>query len=237
MDLSQIYYREFEAKILRTFHLTHLQILSNPKFETSSENLIQPQTSLVGNQSPAHHANFSKQLSHPKDSIPTLQQLPPGESTDSGTYPENAKMFIWSFLYASWWNVFLESTKAEKGIPVPSLLEPLSVEMTEVRNGESRNRQNMMLRLDKDYTPFQIAQYVYQTGDEKGVSQLFIDMIQDGQSMVCIFKKVSNKTHVCYPDFQFSNTDNFQVSRDDMILFLENVQQELDRFRKSGAVS
>lgn len=53
-------------------------------------------------------------------------------------------------------------------------------------NDEGRKKEEIVLRLDKDYVPTQIADYVYRTGDERGISQLFGDMIHDGQVIYCL---------------------------------------------------
>lgn len=87
---------------------------------------------------------------------------------------------IMAFTYAGFF-------KADRGIPVPSLLELLRVKVPRSGNVENRKKEEILLRLDKDYTTSQIADYVHKTGDERGISQLFIDMIHDGQVIPNIF--------------------------------------------------
>lgn len=42
----------------------------------------------------------------------------------------------------------------------------------------------LVLKLDRDYTPMDIAEYIYVTGDEKGFAQGVAEMIEDGEIMV-----------------------------------------------------
>lgn len=43
---------------------------------------------------------------------------------------------------------------------------------------------DLLLKLDRNYTPKEIAEYIASTGDEKGIIQVIAEMVQDGQIMV-----------------------------------------------------
>lgn len=49
--------------------------------------------------------------------------------------------------------------------------------------GEEKTTE-LLLKLDRDYNPAEIAEYIYRTGDEKGFTQVIADMMEDGQVMV-----------------------------------------------------
>ncbi|CAL8141197.1 unnamed protein product [Orchesella dallaii] len=76
--------------------------------------------------------------------------------------------------------------------------------LLEMGKEDEKNSNHLILKLDRNYTPNEIAEYIFSTGDEKGISQAVSDMIQDGQIM---------------------------SSKDDVIRFLEAVQKELNQLR------
>lgn len=47
-----------------------------------------------------------------------------------------------------------------------------------------QDQDKLVLKLDRNYTPKDIAEYILSTGDERGIIQVVADMVQDGQLMV-----------------------------------------------------